>query len=395
MTFYEAALEVLRLSGEPMSAEMITANALSQDLLSHTGRLPEAIMLARLSAMARQESPQEIVVPAPGKFALRAWGLPHDIEAAGGGVVQDRISGPAMRQNERIPMPLKDQAEARDAERSGRWERIEADARSLGERRKRKPKEDETPLQALLALIVEVGGGPVDLQYIVDAVPRQEALPEAFPRDLDALRALVLADNQRGSELGIGPTFILEEDRINLVPLDRPSGSAPDPRPRRDQDRARQTVRKLGTEIRRMNPEAIEMVLRLLARRLGAENLKSTATHSSGILLFAGSMPFGAARIKIGVGFLPEGRDLVAEDVESFREGLGQQSALMGALVCGGKVSGGARAKAEEAAGAVVMPLGSAELAELCLQFGVGVRFEVEERPAVDMEVLKLLSRRQ
>jgi len=52
MTFYEAAIEVLRGEGRALHFKKITANAVRRNLLSHVGRTPEQTMEARLTQEA-------------------------------------------------------------------------------------------------------------------------------------------------------------------------------------------------------------------------------------------------------------------------------------------------------------------------------------------------------
>lgn len=71
MTFYEAALEVLRDEGRPLHFKKITAHAIKRNLLSHVGRTPEDTMEDRLTQETQKpESESLIRAVRPGVFSL-------------------------------------------------------------------------------------------------------------------------------------------------------------------------------------------------------------------------------------------------------------------------------------------------------------------------------------
>ncbi|MDH3727510.1 MAG: winged helix-turn-helix domain-containing protein, partial [Myxococcales bacterium] len=53
MTFTEAAVEVLRLTGKPLHYKKITEIAIERNLLSHVGKTPETTMSSRLATMVK------------------------------------------------------------------------------------------------------------------------------------------------------------------------------------------------------------------------------------------------------------------------------------------------------------------------------------------------------
>jgi hypothetical protein len=74
MTFYEAAVEVLRVAGRPLHYKKITEIAIKRGLLSHIGKAPELTMGNRLNQEVRKDDGTNVVVRTrPGVFALRAW----------------------------------------------------------------------------------------------------------------------------------------------------------------------------------------------------------------------------------------------------------------------------------------------------------------------------------
>ncbi len=74
MTFYEAAIEVLKGAERPLHYKKITELAIKKALLSHVGTTPEVTMGARLvQEVQHEERRSDIVRTRPGVFALRAW----------------------------------------------------------------------------------------------------------------------------------------------------------------------------------------------------------------------------------------------------------------------------------------------------------------------------------
>ena len=75
MTFYEAAVEVLREAGRALHYKKITEQALKRELLTHTGKSPDVIMQARLKAELRKGPEQTLLREVrPGVFELKRGG---------------------------------------------------------------------------------------------------------------------------------------------------------------------------------------------------------------------------------------------------------------------------------------------------------------------------------
>jgi len=74
MTFTEAALLVLRLTGKPLHYKEITDVAIERSLLSHVGKSPEVTMGARLAAQVKNvDKANPLKRVKPGVFALSEW----------------------------------------------------------------------------------------------------------------------------------------------------------------------------------------------------------------------------------------------------------------------------------------------------------------------------------
>lgn len=70
MTFYEAAVEVLKESKRPLHYKKITELAISKSLLSHVGKMPEATMESLLTEEAEKSLDATIVKVRKGVFSL-------------------------------------------------------------------------------------------------------------------------------------------------------------------------------------------------------------------------------------------------------------------------------------------------------------------------------------
>lgn len=93
MTFTEAAVEVLRLAGEPLHYRKITELAMRQQLLSHVGKNPEVTMSSRLATLVRKDRGEALIVKVkPGVFGLREFGAVAATEGEVGAMSEEQAS---------------------------------------------------------------------------------------------------------------------------------------------------------------------------------------------------------------------------------------------------------------------------------------------------------------
>ncbi len=80
MTYYEAALQVLRSVQRPLTTREITAQAVERGLIAPDGKTPEATMSAKLYMALRNDS-ELVKLEEPGKKRARPgtvrWTLRH------------------------------------------------------------------------------------------------------------------------------------------------------------------------------------------------------------------------------------------------------------------------------------------------------------------------------
>jgi HB1, ASXL, restriction endonuclease HTH domain len=80
MTYYEAALQILRSARHPLTTREITNRAIERALITPSGKNPYATMAARLYVRARND-PELLKLEAPGNGRAKRgsvrWTLRH------------------------------------------------------------------------------------------------------------------------------------------------------------------------------------------------------------------------------------------------------------------------------------------------------------------------------
>ncbi len=388
MTFYEAALDILNKEGKPLHYEDITRRALEEGLLSHVGRVPGDIMLARLLAMAKRDDGRNIAVVEPGVFGLAEWGIEQHEEALKATEPDRPQAEESLRSNERTPLTLAERRAVKEAERAGRFESEDKEARARAKRRRRRPKRGETTADALASIINEIGGGPIDLIYVVEALPRQPSLPSDMPSDIEGLRGLAKADNDLRKAEKMHPRFQLEDDRITLLPdvpaeekeaepeeVAKTDGTLVVPRP----DAYSSVGSSLLVALRGLTPEKLEAALLELAARHSLTDAKVAKRSAKGSPLFTGMVRPGSSQIRVAVRMLLSGRDIRADDVDEVRTDLENYGATAGLVLSLGKVTRGARSRAEDMSQKPVLLFDGERLAVAFARAGLGVRVRLEE----------------
>lgn len=79
MTFFEAAVEILKESGRPLHYKKITELAVQRSLLSHVGKSPESTMQTLLTDEAKKGAEAAVVLVRNGVFALASHADPSAI----------------------------------------------------------------------------------------------------------------------------------------------------------------------------------------------------------------------------------------------------------------------------------------------------------------------------
>ncbi len=82
MTFLEAAVEVLKREGQPLSAKRLAELSVQRNLLSVVGRDPAGTMQARLADALEKRMAADLIEVKPGLYGLRSYPAPSELPAA-------------------------------------------------------------------------------------------------------------------------------------------------------------------------------------------------------------------------------------------------------------------------------------------------------------------------
>lgn len=252
---------------------------------------------------------------------------------------------------------------------------------------------------------------------VLERYDRQKG-PVAVQNVADALRRRIKADIQVNVQtvLGIAHADNLAADRAFRPRRFRVSGGklalASWNQDRRALERERalfkaaeqvaeSTVRAVSEELRRLPQRAVGDLLLVLLDRMGLSRITSirrqgahgSEMHATGSFKQGGV--FGAGRTQTAIVIRRDGKDIGREQVTELRGALHHYGgAGQGWILTTGQVLSGAREEAASASASPIVLLGRAELAELCVTHGVGVRIQQLEVPALDFELFENLQGR-
>lgn len=136
MTFYEAALEVLRRAERPLHYKKITEMAIRDELLSHRGKTPEVTMNDRLLKELRREEDSKLERTRPGVYKIR-----DDIMAELQEAARVRAEAEAQRIAEQGPEEEEEEAPEEDEEDASEEDaapEASSDDEDQGRRRRRR-----------------------------------------------------------------------------------------------------------------------------------------------------------------------------------------------------------------------------------------------------------------
>ena len=211
MTFTEAAIEVLRREGKPLHFGKIAEIAVRENLLDHVGKVPEETMAGQLAAHCRLPADRRIMPVQPGTFALVEWDLEEDPAGLDGIVEPPPEQELPYRSRERHPVPSRELARA--SGRDGRPRRREEEER----RGRRFPPPAEVAYEILAG-----AGHALGVTEIAAQGAERLLMPDAFVRDVGALRSALLEDNHRRESAGRRGLFQIDGDTVTLVAQPEP-----------------------------------------------------------------------------------------------------------------------------------------------------------------------------
>lgn len=387
MTFTEAAVEVLRRTGQPTHYKEIASAAVAGNLLSHVGVTPESTMGARLLAMAQREGERRVVSTAPGVFALAEWGVTPMAQPTLDEPPPPPDDEPALRTRERHP-PLQDELVV-----GGRREerRRRSDTDEDGRRRKR-----YGPPAELAHAWLRERGEPASLAEIASALRAQDRIAEALERDLGSLEKALKEENRRRKDGRRPPMFdFLDDGRVHGLELpkdqrpakkEQPAGKAKAekrreeaPKPVAADEQRRVVMRSLRRRLAGLDVAALERVVVALLETQGYRELNMARRSAKEGPLYLCRHRFGAGELRYAVRVLAPGRDLGRSEVQDVRRDVAHFSAQIGAVFGNAECTREARGEANTPGGSPVMLYGNEALAEALIDAGLGVSRQMIE----------------
>ncbi len=364
MTFTEAAIEVLRREGKPLHFKKIAEIAVRESLLDHVGKVPDDTMADQLTAHCRLPHEDRRVVPIQsGTFALVEWGMDEDPAA-----LENLIEPPPeidipYRGRERHPIPSREVV--RGAGRSeGRRRREEE-----GGRPRRFPPPAEVAYEILAG-----AGKTLTLVEIAAQGAERLLMPDAFVRDVNALRAALLEDNRRRDTGGRRPLFQIEGDAVTLIAQPEPGEKPAVPAARAPVTGAearRAGLAALRRRLRECDPPTIEHVVCRMLEKLGFHELK-VAKRGREHVIYTARRRLGLADVRHGIRILRSSAEVGRRDVTELRRDLGHYGAQIGAVVSAGEAVREARGEAGSPGQLPVLLLCGEALAEAFAEASVG-----------------------
>jgi hypothetical protein len=368
MTFTEAAIEVLRREGKPLHFKKLAEIAVRENLLDHVGKIPEETMAGQLAAHCRlPRAERRVLAVQQGTFALTEWGLDEDPAGLEGIVEVPPEDELPYRGRERHPVPSRDLARS-----SGRSE-ARPRRREEEERRGRR-----FPPPAEVAYEILAGAGkPLGIVEIAATGAERLLMPDAFVRDVAALRAALTEDNRRREGSGRKALFQLDGDTVTLVAQPEPgeraaavavaapkaaTGAA---------DLRRAALATLRRRLRECDEATVEHVSMRLLEELGFRDLKVAKRGREHVVCTA-RRKIGLADVRHAVRILRTGADAGRRDVTDLRRDIGHYGAQIGVVITAGEAARDARGDAAAAGQLPIVLLCGEALAEAFADAGVG-----------------------
>lgn len=418
MTFYEAALRVLESAGKPLHVQEITAQSISQSLLSHVGKMPEQTMLSRLAAMARRNRDRKVIVTAKDTFALVEWDLPEDADAlALTGVAEPNPEEdlPPYRPVERHP-----ESRTENVRSSGRGEKGRRRGRDEDEDDRRSRKRRYPPVPEVCFEILSDSAEALKASEIIEKARSRELCGEELSDN--ALLTHLLEDNQRRIDAGRRPQFIFNKDTMQ-VSLERAGAPSEVPSaelqaafaaalgiplengrpvlPRRDQPssaiaaaspedlatvtgakaQVKEARRSMGRVLRKrlaeMDAFQLEKACSRMLTELGFRELKVAKRNNLGPLLTARRRE-GSVELRYAIRLIKGTPGIDRKSVQDVRRDIGHYAAQVGILLSAGDVRGDGRSEAQSNGPLAMVWCGDA-LADKFLEAKAGVKVELLE----------------
>ncbi len=428
MTFYEAAVEVLRRTGRPLHFKKITEVAIRDELLSHVGKTPEVTMESLLDKEVKKDDSSWIVMTRPGVYMLKEEAL-------------ERLNAEAKKREEKRRKREAEKRAQQEAEKAEEAQEEEADEsgedrggsrrrrrrRSKGDRgksnkrrsrgngrknKKKKRRKSSKPSVSLDELDGERFDSIADAAYAVlrassrDPMSAEDIAEIVFDKKLvrfhthdpeATIQSAIVTDNQVRIRRGHRPLFTqYREGRWGLT-----EWGVSDEGIDKEQDilelaeeLRQESVEQLGEAVAGLKEEAFEMVVMTLLERLEYSNLKVSKRTSDGDVFFTADWRRGFSDLRVCIHIIADpDSNLANEEIRELRETLNHYSASEGVVITMGDVSKGAVKESRKDDCAKVTIIDRDAFVKLLADEGIGVKTYQTPIVMVDRAFIDALQR--
>ena len=374
MTFYEAALEVLRKSGRALHYKKITEVAIRDDLLAHVGRTPLIMMEQRLEFEAKKGDDAWIFQTRPGVYSLKE------------DVVDSLNEKASVREKKEEIKPK----EKRKKRRS-----IEADMDRPSKDVKKVEKITGTfdsVADAAYAVLLQSGStNPVPIDEVANVIFRQKLVGfHTHEPELSTESALLL-DNAAKIKEGMLPRFTKvnsEEWVLTRWAFSKKSADAESKIAALVAEIEEETKRELSVVVSKVSKEVYEMLITQLLSEMKFTNVKiAKRTNDGEVILSANRQGFSDTRICI---FLANSsKVLESKHLKNFKKSLGHYSASEGIVIHLGKLG---KDLVKSAKTLKLSFLDQKNITSLLFEYGIGITNAQVSIKTIDTDLIKKLS---
>ena len=404
MTFYEAAVEVLRETGRPLHYKKITELAVSKNLLSHVGKTPEAIMETQLTEEVGKGKDATIVRVRAGVFALAADADPKQL--AQPKLPSITLGEPPESTPEGAPVDSKEeQAKAKARRRRRRTRepakengRDEVEAKTSSKEAKKTPEPKEKPVDGKKSRTSGRTGESSNVapsaQTAADLLKRSRGpvsaakIADKLGRDFTAalVDELLTLDGRRCTQEGKRPRFTHGPSGWVLgdASLKREQVALYDALEEAHQAVISETRSTLAVQLAKLAPAVIEEICQAVLTKLGVSLELIDRERTSALYRALPSSGLGVGPVAVKVYVDKAHAD--ADGIAALRGRLANYGCVRAVVVSPRSgFSDAARTEAGYEAGPAIDLLDARDLASLAMEAGVGVRRYQLDVPTVDL----------
>ncbi len=374
MTFYEAALEVLRKSGRALHYKKITEVAIRDDLLAHVGRTPLAMMEQRLDFEAKKGDEAWIFQTRPGVYSLK-----ED--------VVESLNEKAIAREKKEEIKPKEKRKKRRS--------IEADmdrpSKDVKKAEKIKGTFDSVADAAYAVFMQNGSKNPVAIDEIASVIFGQKLVGFHTHEPEVSTESALLLDNASRIKDGALPRFSKvnsEEWVLTRWAFSKKGADSQSKISELVKTIHEETHSELAEVIAKVPGEVFEMLITQLLSEMRFTNVKvAKRTNDGEVILSANRQDFSETRICI---FLANSEKVLeSKHLKNFKKSLGHYSASEGIVIHLGKLG---KDLLKSSKTLKLSFLGPKKVSKLFFENGIGVTHAQVNIKTLDIDLIKKLS---